>query len=228
MNLLGHEWQFYAALYLGAGVITLLVVLAANWHRLRPDPQSLASLIEAANPETKTLWYRIRAKVLGPVLGSTLMVLLWPVAPLMKLRQWWDDWRAEQRRKDDVFKVRRQHLLERLTVAQIEAREMVEDPLQAVPALPFGHLNEVWRGLTDGLAPGDACWSFSAQWQDDRGRPELRTGYVVWRRRKPVGYILTMVKSLEDLSGAQSPPRQTLKVNEGEIEIPDFLRKQAD
>ena len=87
MSLLGHDWQFYAALYLGAGVITLLVVLAANWHRLRPDPQSLASLIEAANPETKTLWYRIRAKVLGPVLGSTLMVLLWPVAPLMKLRQ---------------------------------------------------------------------------------------------------------------------------------------------
>jgi hypothetical protein len=56
----------------------------------------------------------------------------------------------------------------------------------------------------------------------------LRTGYVVWRRRKLVGYILTIVKNLEDLSEAASSQRQTLKVSEGEIEIPEFLRKQAD
>jgi hypothetical protein len=51
---------------------------------------------------------------------------------------------------------------------------------------------------------------------------------VVWRRRKPVGHILTLVQSLEDLSEAVSLPRQTLRVNEGEIEIPDFLRKRAE
>jgi hypothetical protein len=206
MNLLDHDLQFYGAVYLGAGITTLLVVLAANWQSLRPDPQSLESLIEAANPQPKTVWYRIRAKVLAPLLGGTLMVLLWPVVPVMKLKQWWDERQAEIRRKEDVFKVQRQHLLERLTVAQIEAREIVEDPLQAVPALPFGHLNAAWCELVAGLAPEDECWSFSAQWSGDWRGPELRTGYVVWRRRKAVGHILTMVKRQEDLPEAASKP----------------------
>jgi hypothetical protein len=229
MNLSSADIHVYAALYLSAGIVTLLVVLAANWHRLRPDPQSLLSLIEAANPQTKTLWYRIRAKVLGPLLGSTLMVLLWPVVPLMKLLQWWEDRRAEQRRKSDVFRVRRQHLLERLTVAQIEAREMVEDPLQAVPALPFGHLNSTWCDLVAGLAPRDECWTFSAQWNGDWRGPELRTGYVIWRSRRPVGHILTMIKRLEDLPEAASKPTASVgPLDAEEVEIPAFLSKKAD
>ncbi len=229
MNLSSADIHLYAALYLSAGIITLMVVLAANWHRLRPDPQSLPSLIEAANPQAKTLWYRIRTKVFGPLLGSTLMVLLWPVVPLMKLLQWWEDRRAEQRLKNDVFRVRRQHLLERLTVAQIEARERVEDPLHAVPAAPFGHLNAVWRDLIAGLAPEDECWSFSAQWDGDWPGPEMRTGYVVWRRRKPVGHILTMIKRLEDLSEVALPPKPSDRpLNMEEVEIPDFLRKRAN
>jgi hypothetical protein len=229
MNLLDHDLQFYGAVYLGAGITTLLVVLAANWQSLRPDPQSLESLIEAANPQPKTLWYRIRAKVPAPLLGGTLMVLLWPVVPVMKLKQWWDERQAEIRRKEDVFKVQRQHLLERLTVAQIEAREMVEDPQQAVPALPFGHLNAAWCELVAGLEPGDECWSFSAQWSGDCRGPELRTGYVVWRRRKAVGHILTMVKRQEDLPVAASKPTSSVgPLHAEEIEIPAFLRKQAD
>ena len=229
MNLLDHDLQFYGAVYLGAGITTLLVVLAANWHSLQPDPQSLESLIEAANPQPKTLWYRIRAKVLAPLLGGMLMVLLWPVVPVMKLKQWWDERQAEIRRKEDVFKVQRQHLLERLTVAQIEAREMVEDPLQAVPALPFGHLNAAWCELVAELAPGDECWSFSAQWSNDFGLPELRTGYVVWRGSKPIGHILTMVKRMGELKQTELKPKPaTRPLNMQEIEIPDFLRKQAD
>jgi hypothetical protein len=147
----------------------------------------------------------------------------------MKLKQWWDERQAEIRRKEDVFKVQRQHLLERLTVAQIEAREMVEDPLQAVPALPFGHLNAAWCDLVAGLAPGDECWSFSAQWSGDWRGPELRTGYVVWRRRKAVGHILTMVKRQEEMPEAESPPKSSVRQHDmEEIEIPAFLRKQAD
>jgi hypothetical protein len=157
------------------------------------------------------------------------MVLLWPVVPVMKLKQWWDERQAEIRRKEDVFKVQRQHLLERLTVAQIEAREMVEDPLQAVPSLPFGHLNAVWCDLVAGLAQGDECWSFSLHWDGDWRGPELRAGYVVWRRRKPVGHILTMIKRLEDLSDAASKPKPSDRpINMEEVEIPDFLRKRAN
>ncbi|WVM93015.1 hypothetical protein ULG90_02285 [Halopseudomonas pachastrellae] len=43
------------------------------------------------------------------------------------------------------FAVTEDHLLESLTVAEIEARERVADPLGAVPDLPFGHLNTAWQ-----------------------------------------------------------------------------------
>jgi hypothetical protein len=234
MNLLDHDMQFYGAVYLGAGITTLLVVLAANWHSLRPDPQSLESLIEAAIPQPKTLWYRIRAKVLAPLLGGMLMVLLWPVVPVMKLKQWWDERQAEIQRKEDVFKVQRQHLLERLTVAQIEAREMVEDPLQAVLSLPFGHLNAVWCDLVAGLSPGDECWSFEAKWLGRFGSPELRKGYVLWRRGKAVSHVLTVCKELEPV-WPELPVRlatdkgaRRADLSSDEVEIPAFLRKQAD
>ena len=114
-------------------------------------------------------------------------------------------------------------------MAEIEARERVDDPAQAVPALPFGHLNEVWRSLIDDLAPGDELWSFSAQWSNEFGRPELRTGYVLWRGRKPVGHILTMVKRQEELPAAVRKPKPAERpLSMEEIEIPEFLRRQAD
>lgn len=225
MSLQGHDLRLYAALYLGTGLVTLLVVLAANWHRIRPAPQSLASLIKAANPETLSLWYRIRAKILAPLLGGTLMVLFWPVAPMMKLSEWWQDHQAERQREEDVFKVQRRHLLERLTVAQIEAREMVVDPLQAVPALPFGHLNSVWSELNENARRTDEFWAFTALGSDRWGQPDRREGYVLWRRGKPVGHIITVLISEQDLLVTVSPPGPS---SVGEIEIPDFLRKVAD
>ena len=87
-------------------------------------------------------------------------------------------------------------MLERLTVEEIESREMVYDPLNAVPNLPFGHLNEVWAQLKAAKQTKDELWSFAATWLGDDDTPELRKGYVLWRRRKPLGYILKMSNEL--------------------------------
>jgi hypothetical protein len=52
---------------------------------------------------------------------------------------------------------------------------------------------------------------------------------VVWRGRKPIGHILTMVKRTGELQQTEPKPRPaTRPLNMEEIEIPDFLRKQAD
>lgn len=42
-------------------------------------------------------------------------------------------------------------LLEKLPREEIEARELINDPLQAVPNLPFGHPNDVWCRLLEQL-----------------------------------------------------------------------------
>ena len=232
--------QLHPALqvYLALGVLTLAVVGGAHlWHQRhdRRYPNALTSLMEDLHPERKKLWYRVRARLLAPVLTVIAMVLFWPVAWWMRCAELLNERRVARQREEEIFKVKPQHLLERLTVDEIEAREMVQDPLNAVPKLAFGHLNGVWSQLKSAMQPGDELWSFTATSPGSFGSPELRKGYVLWRRRKPVGHVLTMCKELELVTPQLSRPRQAVgpagkraELPANEIEIPEFLRKQAD
>jgi hypothetical protein len=187
-------------LYLALGVLTLVITGAAHlWqhrHEL-PQGQILTSLMEERHPERKRLWYRIRAWVIAPVLVVSSIVLLWPVVWWIKCTDLLHERRAARKREDAVFKVKTQHLLKRLTVEEIESREMVCDPLSAVPELPFGHLHDVWTQLKAVMQTKDEFWSFAATWPGDDDTPELRKGYVLWRRRKPIGYILKMSNEMD-------------------------------
>lgn len=150
------------------------------------------------------------------------------VVILMWFRRWRNDRAITRRKEEQIFRVTREALIEPLTVEVIEARELVSDPLNAVPFLPFGHLNEVWCQLKSELKPGDQLWSFRKYWQDDCGRPDLRAGYAIWRGSKAALHIYTMWRPVDEpladaSSGLASPNRDF-----GEIEVPAFLRKQAD
>ena len=133
-----------------------------------------------------------------------------------------------------VFKARRRHRQVRLSVAQIEARERVDDPLGAVPDLPFGHLYPVWCALKAKPRWGDGFWSFSAEELGAQGKRVQFQGYVRCRWGRPVGQILTMCKAWAPPHPMSSPPlhgrqrRDPEPWDGGEIEIPAFLRKQAD
>ena len=219
-------------LYLAAGVVTLLIAASSPlraWLRQRREPDSLLSLMESMDPRSYTLWYRTRARVLAPLLTAIAVVLLWPGAPWMKFREWMRDREMARFHAAQVFKVRSEYLLEKLNIEDVEAREIVQDPLHAVPTEPFGHLHAVWAELIEKLKPRDELWSFRAEWHDRWGVPDLRTGYVIWRRGRPVGHILTLLKSMEDVSAQQTSSHPVrLTPSTGEIEIPDFLRRQAD
>lgn len=240
LDFLESLFQLHPALllYLALGVLTLAVAGGAHlWHHRhdRRDPESLASLMEDWYPERKKLWYRIRARLLAPVLTVIAMVLLWPAAWWMRCTELLNERRLAREREEAIFKVKPQHLLARLTVDEIEAREVVHDPLNAVSKVPFGHLNAVWAQVKEGMQAGDELWSFTATWPGKFGSPELRKGYVVWRQGKPVGHVLTMCKDLELLL-PELPMQREAEVLDGErtevnldqIEIPAFLRKQAD
>jgi hypothetical protein len=195
------DMHFVKLLYLGLGVLTLVIAGGTHLWQNRHNwgkSQSSASLLDALNPERKKLWYRFRAWVLAPVLVVLAMVLLWPVAWWMKFADLLGNWRAARIREDAVFKVKRPDLLERLPVEEIESREIMRDPLHAVPDLPFGHLNSVWTRLKAMTQTQDEFWSFDVTWLGDFGRYERRKGYVLWRRNKPVDFILTMRRELRE------------------------------
>lgn len=86
------------------------------------------------------------------------------------------------------FVVKPRHLLRRMTVAEIEAAELVCDPLGTVPRIPFGHLNGVWETFVKSEPKGAEIWSFSAK-RRDWGRTNLLSGYAWVQAGEPANWI---------------------------------------
>ena len=183
----------YLYAWIAVGVVTLVIVLGAHLLARRRSRQSLPEWLYGAPRERKDLSYRLLNDVLPPVLGSMFIVIAWPVAVYMKVKE------LRQRKMDDErargFVVKPADLRERLTLEQIEQREIVEDPLNAVPPLPFGHLNGAWRDFLGRRPEASALWSFSAQWETRWGAKELREGYVAVQDGRPGAYLMTVRKA---------------------------------
>lgn len=190
--------MIYLYWYLGIGAAVLAVVFGAHRLTKKDEPESLHDLLDAVNPDRKKLSYRILNNVVAPVLAAVAVVVVWPAALYMKGKEIFGK-RSESAPDDEPeFAVERSHLQERLIDLQIEAREMVTDPLGAVPDLPFGHLNAAWKTFAEGVGADDELWSFTAPWQTTWGRREVRSGYVVVRGGVPAAHFLSMWKEIED------------------------------
>ena len=79
-------------------------------------------------------------------------------------------------RPKPAFKILRRELGQAVSIEAVEERERVEDPLGAVPALPFGHLNPAWMQFKAGLASGSQLSPFSKIHED--GIKERYLGYA--------------------------------------------------
>lgn len=190
--------MIYLYWYLGVGVAVLAVVYGAHRLTKEKESESLRDLLDTVNPDRKKLSYRILNNVVAPVLAAILVVAVWPVAVYMKAKEMLQKKDGTEIEKEREFAVERQHLQERLTVQEVERREVVTDPLKAVPELPFGHLNAAWQEFLNGHVDGGELWSFSARWQTTWGRKELRSGYVVVRDGAPCAHFLTVWKNILD------------------------------
>lgn len=193
--------MIYLYWYLGIGVSVLVVVFGAHRLTKKDDPKSLSDLLDAVNPDRAKLSYRILNNVVVPALAAVAVVVLWPAAFYMKGKEVFGKKSKSAREEKREFGVQRGHLQEHLTVAQIEAREVVTDPLGAVPDLPFGHLNAAWKAFISSAGAEDELWSFKAPWQTTWGRKEVRSGYVIVRSGAPAAHFLTMRREIEDEPG---------------------------
>lgn len=198
--------MIYLYWYLGVGAAVLAIVFGVHRLTTKNESDSLSDLLDAVNPERKKLSYRILNNFVAPALAAVAVVVVWPVAVYMKCKEVFAKRGAsalEEVREFAVeevreFAVERAHLHEPLTVAQIEVREVVTDPMEAVPNLPFGHLNAAWKTFMEGVGARDELWSFTAPWHTTWARAEIRTGYVVVHEGVPGSYFLTMCKDIED------------------------------
>ena len=161
--------MIYLYWYLGIGVAVLALVFGV--HRLtKKDEPSLHDLLDAVNPDRKRLSYRILNDVVAPVLAAVAVVVVWPAAVHMKGKEIFGKKSESALDEEREFAVERSHLQERLTVPQIEAREVVTDPLGAVSDVPFGHLHVAWKAFVERVGADDELWSFTAPCQTNWGR----------------------------------------------------------
>lgn len=167
--------------YLALGAVFLGIMLIS--HRRANPPQSdfVREMLEAVDPERAAWRYKLLHRLVVPALAGALMLVAWPAAVFIKVREMVVPKPVEPEPEPAEFCVTREHLLREMTIEEIEKEEMISDPLGAVPPLPFGHLNAAWSRFKSRLAPGDAVWRFSAPWDDRWGTPEVHEGYVIVR-----------------------------------------------
>ncbi len=190
--------MIYLYWWIGIGFVTLVVVLGWHLFKKKKESDSLRDLLDAANPERTKTSYRILNNIVAPALGSVLIVIAWPVAIYMKAKELFLGRNSASGDTEREFAVEKKYLIERLSVEEIEQREIVEDPLKAVPALPFGHLHDAWARFVNDLPEGAEVWSFSSNWENRWGQKELRKGYVAVHDGKPGNYVSTLWKQIDD------------------------------
>ena len=137
----------------------------------------------------KEIWVNLSEKTKGPVPTKALQsyalivvvtTVLWPLFVPFMLYEKWSSWRngKQQRSEERIFAPTSADLLTRLSVAEIEAIEMILDPFGAAPQLPFGHLNKAWRSFLANLPSGAELWSYAVVWENRWRAQEQREGYV--------------------------------------------------
>lgn len=181
--------------YLAVGTVVLLVILIS--HRIAEGPKTKSELIDALYPERKTLRYRILNNVGIPVLAGAAALIAWPIVPYMKFKEYLEKKNKAAREKEKKFSVKREDLLKKMTIEEIEKLERVHDPMGAVPDLPFGHINPGWLKFLASVEPDDSIWSFLSEWTSPRGRKELRGGYAIFRNNMVGHHFMTNKTTIE-------------------------------
>jgi hypothetical protein len=102
---------------------------------------------------------------------------------------------------EDLFSCmapKRKHLQSRVSIVDIENHEHVADPLNAVPARPFGHLWAAWNRFATEAQPGEQIRSFQASYAPPRQWVADYRGYAATMRGRIVRFFIAEVDMHEN------------------------------
>jgi hypothetical protein len=184
----------YISWYLGIGIVVLTALYINHKIRSRYEPRSFHDILEATNPDRNKLSYRILNGVAVPLLA----LCIWPLAFFLMIQEHFQAKNNDYLQEPPVFSVKQEYLTIQTAKNDIELQEMIFDPLDATPALPFGHLNEGWEKFISLAPQGCQIWAFEAKWESAWGGEEFRKGYVCVENEVPGPYFLTGRKRLSD------------------------------
>ncbi len=176
------------------GVIGLLTaVLVIGYHVF--EPKSKGELYKAMIPaEQLSAWPWMLKHVLKPLLGFVIVIFVWPLAWFVGFMAVREDWQRKAKDKRAEFVVKRRYLKSPCQLSLVEQSSLVDDPLGAVPALPFGHLNAVWCAFVQKKPDAAELWSFACVWENRYGRKDQRKGYAWLLNREITDWVVLDIK----------------------------------
>jgi len=137
------------------------------------------------------IWFEGRSRIVGCldlVSKNLLIVLIWPVILVGIIGGAIERW---IRRRNPInsyirpkFEITLFHLQEPMSIEEIEIREIVIDPMEAVSEIPFGHLNARWIVFKAGLAKDNNLYKFNAPWSEWKPQADSCEGYVIVEEQK--------------------------------------------
>lgn len=207
-------WQEWLTIYLvvGAAVTTVLYLFRAS--KKPTFASQIAAAIEKQTDNDKPLAQRILERYVIPGLALVLSCLVWPAMLVARL---WVFYRhshegdspmgsppqsllsqdgTEQRLENDLFVSPHQRIifakerLKRMNIADIERANLIDDPLGAVPAVPFGHLNPAWQYVKDQQKSGGEFWGFRCERVGLEKQFTAFSGYALFDGDTYVGHLV--------------------------------------
>jgi len=185
----------YLIFYLAAGVVAIVFTLVQSRIDAKKYGPSIRDSLAELRLQDATTRQRFVHKVVVPMVAGILVICGWPVAIYMLIKQGFANRAREETEPKREFAIKEQDLVEELTIEQIEHREIVNDPLGAVPDKPFGHLWPTWKSFADKLNADDPVWLFAAT-DDSSYAPVRLEGYVAFNGNGTQSVFIAARKSL--------------------------------
>jgi len=136
------------------------------------------------------LQYARLVEALVIVIAFIFFIILWPLFLVWLFKSKWDDRYTEKIEPVKPFKVEKGDLIKEMPIEEIELFEMVNDPMNAVPELPFGHLHAVWLTFKSKIISGDKLYSFLSLYNEKWYGNYVYTGYVIVKNGKPGEFLI--------------------------------------
>jgi hypothetical protein len=199
------SFQHYAATYFGLGLIVSLIVVAAHLASKRKESKFSRDIMKALNPKREAFLYRVLEDVIVPTLAFFLIWLVWPVVFVLKFKDILkrSSQTVEAESDSDLvpnrnsnsnpslnpnsedleelaFALSEFELTRKVTIEEVEQTNLIQDPMEAVPNIPFGHCNARWVIFKDSLHDNETLWEFESDRSELAG-VQAMWGYAVKR-----------------------------------------------
>lgn len=116
------------------------------------------------------------------ILIYILFPFIWPLLLISTVKDKLNKNKIAEEEEKSKFQIEFKDLIQKFDLKEIESKEIVHDPLDAVPPLPFGHLHNAWLTYCKQIEAKDELWSFSATWTNRWDSKEQIEGYVAVRK----------------------------------------------